>query len=417
MRISFWKKKRALPDAEDKGIVEKRASVLASRAESAIAATEKVESQHRVDTSQVRQTIQRPPEYSKPIAWPWSIHALILEHPDTLPKPGVRPSTAPSLSPFPRYGHCISPTTTSEGDLILFGGWVNGSSSNDVYTISIRDGTTRSIETTGDIPSPRVGHACVLIGNMLYVWGGDTRAGDDTGLDNSLYRLDLVERNWLRVSIPHLPPGRYGHAMCAVGDTIYIFGGQVDGTFLNDLRTVDLSFTELPLRSPEGPQPAARTNHIFIPHEDDIYLFGGTDGEYMFNDIWSFNVKSQQWSELPAIGHIPAPREGHSAALIDGVIYIFGGRGVDGRCLGDIAAFRVAYKRWYTFRNMGPGPSARSGHAMAAVNNTAFVLGGLSDDVDARQPPSVVHVLETGNLKYPPIPITGHADSGIGHQK
>ena len=59
--------------------------------------------------------------------------------------------------------------------------------------------------------------------------------------------------------------------------------------------------------------------------------------------------------------------------------------------------YSVADQRWYMFQNMGPTPSARSGHAMASVGSRVFVLGGYggespSDDQDEH---NVVHVLET----------------------
>lgn len=38
------------------------------------------------------------------------------------------------------------------------------------------------------------------------------------------------------------------------------------------------------------------------------------------------------------------PREGHAAALVDDVIYVFGGRGVDGKDLNDLAAFKISSK-------------------------------------------------------------------------
>jgi len=47
------------------------------------------------------------------------------------------------------------------------------------------------------------------------------------------------------------------------------------------------------------------------------------------------------WSELQCVGFIPSPREGHAAALVDDIIYIFGGRDVDGKDLGDLAAFKI----------------------------------------------------------------------------
>jgi hypothetical protein len=72
------------------------------------------------------------------------------------------------------------------------------------------------------------------------------------------------------------------------------------------------------------------------------YSFGGTDGQYHYNDTWAFDISTRKWAELQCIGFIPSPREGHAAALIDDVIYVFGGRGVDGKDLGDLAAFKIS---------------------------------------------------------------------------
>lgn len=72
--------------------------------------------------------------------------------------------------------------------------------------------------------------------------------------------------------------------------------------------------------------------------------FGGTDGSYHYNDTWAFDVNTRTWQELTCIGYIPVPREGHAAALVDDVMYVFGGRGVDGKDLNDLAAFKITSK-------------------------------------------------------------------------
>lgn len=72
-----------------------------------------------------------------------------------------------------------------------------------------------------------------------------------------------------------------------------------------------------------------------------VARFGGTDGQYHYNDTWAFDINTRTWSELQCIGFIPSPREGHAAALVDDVMYVFGGRGVDGKDLGDLAAFKI----------------------------------------------------------------------------
>lgn len=70
--------------------------------------------------------------------------------------------------------------------------------------------------------------------------------------------------------------------------------------------------------------------------------FGGTDGQYHYNDTWCFDTNTGAWSELSCIGYIPVPREGHAATLVDDVMYVFGGRGVDGKDLEDLAAFKIS---------------------------------------------------------------------------
>ncbi len=83
-------------------------------------------------------------------------------------------------------------------------------------------------------------------------------------------------------------------------------------------------------------------------------------------------------------------------------MYIFGGRTEEGTDLGDLAAFRITSRRWYTFQNMGPSPSPRSGHSMTAYGKQIVVLAG--EPSSAPRDPnelSLVYVLDTGKIRYP----------------
>lgn len=184
---------------------------------------------------------------------------------------------------------------------------------------------------------------------------------------------------------------------------------------MNDLAAFDLNQLQMPNNRWEmllstsdnnsaiqGKMPPARTNHSVVSYNDKMYLFGGTNGFQWFNDVWCYDPAVNAWSQLDCIGYIPVEREGHAAALVDDVMYIFGGRTEDGSDLGDLAAFRISSRRWYTFQNMGPSPSPRSGHSMTAVGKNIVVLGGEPSSATAAvNDLALVYVLDTSKIRYP----------------
>jgi len=150
--------------------------------------------------------------------------------------------------------------------------------------------------------------------------------------------------------------------------------------------------------------------------EADVFRFGGTNGVQWFNDVWSYDPRTNLWTQLDCIGFIPTPREGHAAALVNDVMYIFGGRTDEGMDLGDLAAFRITTRRWYSFQNMGPAPSPRSGHSMTAFGKQIIVMGG-EPSSGPRDPAelSMVYVLDTAKIRYPSDSQSG--DRGPGMRK
>ena len=139
-----------------------------------------------------------------------------------------------------------------------------------------------------------------------------------------------------------------------------------------------------------------------ITWNDRLYLFGGTDGVTWFNDVWSFDPRTNSWTQLECIGYIPSAREGHASALVGDVMYVFGGRTEDGQDLGDLAAFRISSRRWYTFQNMGPSPSPRSGHSMTALGKSIVILAGEPSSAprDVGEL-SLAYYLDTSKIRYP----------------
>ncbi|KAK3372026.1 hypothetical protein B0H63DRAFT_453400 [Podospora didyma] len=327
--------------------------------------------------------------------------------------------TSSHPSPFPRYGAAVNSVSSKEGDIYVMGGLINSSTvKGDLWLIEAA-GTMACypLATTAEGPGPRVGHASLLVGNAFIVYGGDTKIDEADVLDETLYLLNTSTRQWSR-ALPAgpRPAGRYGHSLNILGSKIYIFGGQVEGYFMNDLAAFDLNQLSMPnnrwemlIQSSDsggtqlGKIPPARTNHSIVTFNDKMYLFGGTNGFQWFNDVWCYDPQTNLWSQLDCIGYIPVAREGHAAALVEDVMYIFGGRTEDGADLGDLAAFRISSRRWYTFQNMGPSPSPRSGHSMTALpNKSVVVVGGEpSTATTTVNDLGLVYCLDTTKIRYP----------------
>ncbi|KAK5707087.1 Negative regulator of mitotic exit [Elasticomyces elasticus] len=356
--------------------------------------------------------------------------------------------TVSHTNPFPRYGAAVNATSSKDGSIYLMGGLINGSTvKGDLWMVEAgvpqangSIGNAASIGGTGGMggmggaggkgemvcypvattsegPGPRVGHASLLVGNAFIVFGGDTKMDEGDLLDDTLYLLNTSTKQWSR-ALPAgpRPPGRYGHTLNILGSKIYIFGGQVEGYFFNDLVAFDLNALQAATNRweilitntidggpPHGQIPPARTNHTVISYNDKLYLFGGTDGVTWYNDVWSYSPHTNSWTQLDCIGYIPSPREGHAAALVGDVMYIFGGRTEGGEDLGDLAAFRIGSRRWYTFQNMGPSPSPRSGHSMTTVGKSIVVLAGEPSSAprDAVEL-GMGYYLDTAKIRYPP---------------
>lgn len=371
-----------------------------------VRARQRADSESQVPRSQQASNGTPTPNVN-PTLYPWSQRRLQF--------------STPQANPFPRYGAAINAVASKEGDIYMMGGLIDGSTvKGDLWMIESSGGNLSClpIPTVSEGPGPRVGHASLLVGNAFIVFGGDTKVDDRDTLDDTLYLLNTSSRQWSRAIPPGpRPAGRYGHTLNILGSKIYVFGGQVEGYFFNDLVAFDLNALQNPTNKWEflvrnshdggplptsGQIPPARTNHTIVSFNEKLYLFGGTNGEHWFNDVWSYDPRTNIWTQQDCIGFIPKEREGHAAAIVGDVMYIFGGRTDEGVDLGDLAAFRIPTRRWYSFQNMGPPPSPRSGHSMTAFGKQVIVMAGepSSGPRDTTEL-SLVYVLDTAKIRYP----------------
>lgn len=103
---------------------------------------------------------------------------------------------------------------------------------NDVFYIDLFDHEKlqwNELITHGQKPEPRYAHASDIIGSFMFVYGGATQREERDVLFNDLWALNILQKTWSRVvlSVP-LNIQRCYSAMCAVENSLFIYGGKLD---------------------------------------------------------------------------------------------------------------------------------------------------------------------------------------------
>jgi len=82
--------------------------------------------------------------------------------------------------------------------------------------------------TTGKEPHALVGATTTVLGDKLYVFGGRRVSRTKPQLTSNIYELDLIHRHWTKLEVKgDIPPPRYFHTVCALGDTkLVCYGGM-----------------------------------------------------------------------------------------------------------------------------------------------------------------------------------------------
>lgn len=125
-------------------------------------------------------------------------------------------------------------------------------------------------------------HTMTAIGNHLYVFGGD----DANGYSNALWRFDITTDAWEHVTPVNLPPTKNRHAAGTYNGRLYIFGGN-----------------------------------------------GGAYEEDRYNDLWEYNPEDNRWRQLFLKGSSGEPtsipiRQVPAYTMVDGVFYFHGGNSI-----------------------------------------------------------------------------------------
>ncbi|ORY70314.1 uncharacterized protein BCR38DRAFT_298338, partial [Pseudomassariella vexata] len=211
--------------------------------------------------------------------------------------------------------------------------------------------------TTGREPHPLVGATTTIVGDKLYVFGGRILSRSRPApLTSDLYELDLIRRHWTKLETSgDIPPPRYFHSMCALGDTKMVcYGGMSP------------SATQPPSGNPDGPEIAVMSDiHIYdvttrkwtyIPTHD------APQGRYAHCAciLPSSATFSSHKAPLAALQHNPSsgnPNEGRIGINIDGSggaeMIVVGGQDGANHYIEQISLFNLRSLKWTSTQSLG----------------------------------------------------------------
>lgn len=297
-------------------------------------------------------------------------------------------------SPFPRYRHVASSYVSDDNRIYVIGGLHDESVYGDTWIINVDDSGTQFSSKTVDIseftPPPRVGHAATLCGNAFVIFGGDTHKVNSEGLmDDDLYLFNINSFKW---TIPHpvgpRPLGRYGHKISIIATNqmktkLYLFGGQFDDTFFNDLAVYDLSSfrrsdSHWEFLKPKTFVPPPLANHTMVSYDHKLWIFGGDTMQGLINKVFVYDIMSNDWSLVETTGARPPPLQEHAALIYKDLMCVVGGKDEQDIYSNSIYFLNLKSCRWFKFPVFKAGiPQGRSGHSITLLkNNKILIMGG-----------------------------------------
>lgn len=183
----------------------------------------------------------------------------------------------------------------------------------------------------GVAPSKRFKHSSTVVGKYLVIIGGQET---DVKRFNDIIYFDTETNTFTQPIIRgDKVPNFSRHSATLVGSKIYIYGG-FDGFGTNfDLNIFDpfsRTWTNVPNTVVRGQIPTSRTNHAAVAVGNKMYMFGGNNnnaaGMYqVLDDLCVLNTDTLTWSKPQTTGDRPTARSGHTLTAIGKHLYLFGG--------------------------------------------------------------------------------------------
>ncbi|KAI1653120.1 hypothetical protein F4813DRAFT_375886 [Daldinia decipiens] len=233
--------------------------------------------------------------------------------------------------------------------------------------------------TTGQEPHPLVGATTTILGDKLYVFGGRILSRSRPApLTSDLYELDLIRRHWSKIETTgDIPPPRYFHSMCALGDTKMVCYGGMSPTTNQPASAAPDQQPEVTVMSDIYIYDVITNKWTYVPSQD------APQGRYAHCAciLPSSATFSSHKAPLSALQHNPSngnPNEGRIGINIDGAggaeMVVVGGQDGANHYIEQISVFNLRSLKWTSTQSLGKSCGAyRSVVAPLPPNVTAKI--------------------------------------------
>ncbi|KAL2491939.1 Acyl-CoA-binding domain-containing protein 4 [Abeliophyllum distichum] len=232
---------------------------------------------------------------------------------------------------------------------------------------------------SGTRPKGRYEHGAAVIDDKMYVFGGNHNGR----YLNDLQVLDLRSWMWSKVEVQAGTEGAItpcaGHSLIPWDGNklLSIAGHTKDPSETLQVKVFDLQTRTWSTLKTYGKPPVSRGGQSVTPVGSTLVIFGGQDAKRsLLNDLHILDLETMTWDEMDTLGEPPSPRSDHAAAVhADRYLLIFGG-GSHATCFNDLHVLDLQTMEWSRPTQQGEIPSPRAGHAGVTVGENWFLVGG-----------------------------------------
>ncbi|XP_044499979.1 acyl-CoA-binding domain-containing protein 4-like [Mangifera indica] len=235
---------------------------------------------------------------------------------------------------------------------------------------------------SGQCPKARYEHGAAIVQDKMYIYGGNHNGR----YLNDLHVLDLRSWTWSKVEAKAgtesanavtLTPCA-GHSLIPWENKLLSIAGHTkDPSETIQVKVFDLQTCSWSTIKIYGKPPVSRGGQSVTLFGTSLVIFGGQDAKrLLLNDLHILDLETMTWDEVDAVGVPPSPRSDHTAAVhAERYLLIFGG-GSHATCFNDLHVLDLQTMEWSRPTQQGEIPTARAGHAGVTIGENWFIVGG-----------------------------------------